>query len=81
MSRLLRHVVHFKIALRRNSESICNTIEKCEHRRNIDSLGNLRIGPSVIAQDLDIKRISFCSGLRGEEQQALLCPDSRPKHA
>jgi len=76
MSRLLRHLVRFKIALRRNSESICNAIEKCEHRCNIDSLGNLRIGPSVIAQVLDIfcgRAIRSLSHLCHVFQQRALC--------
>src|SRR5579863_613381 len=46
--------VHFKISLRRNTECIRHPIEKSEHGRDVDGLGNLRLGPSVIAQLLHV---------------------------
>src|SRR5579862_8775637 len=52
--RLLRHRVQFKIPLWRNSEGVRDAIEKCEHRRDIDSFGNLRIGPAVLTKRLHV---------------------------
>lgn len=41
------------------SKGICNTIEKCEQRGDIDGLGNLFIAPSFVAQGGNVFRRIF----------------------
>src|ERR1035438_4690921 len=51
---LLRQPVHFKIALRSDSEGIRNSIEEREHCGDIHSLSDLRLRPTMISQHLHI---------------------------
>ena len=46
--------IHFKIALRSNSEGIRDSIEKRKHRGYVYGLSDLRLCPAVIAQLLYI---------------------------
>ena len=50
----LRHRIHFEVSLGRDSKGICHAIEKREHRRDVNRLGDLRLGPTMIAQRLHI---------------------------
>src|SRR5262249_21172603 len=50
----LRHCIHLKIALRRDTKRIGYTIKECKHGGNIHSFGDLRLSPSMIAESLDI---------------------------
>src|ERR1035437_2505203 len=71
----LRHFVHFKVPLRRNSESICHTIEKGKHRRDVDGFCNLRLSPSMVVECLHIflrGAIGALSHLRHVVQQSAL---------
>jgi hypothetical protein len=52
----LGHLVHFQIALRGNAEGVCHAVKEGEHRRDVHSLGNLGLSPTVLAQDLHIFR-------------------------
>ena len=54
MALLLRHLIHFKIALRRDSEGVRNPIEEREHRGDVDGFGDLRLRPAMIPQLLHI---------------------------
>jgi hypothetical protein len=49
-------VVHFEIALRRNTEGVRYAIEKCKQRGDIYSFGNLGLAPTVMAEDLHVFR-------------------------
>ena len=51
---LLRQPVHFKIALRSDSEGIRYSIEEREHCGDIHSLSDLRLRPTMISQHLHI---------------------------
>ena len=53
---LFGHLVHLEIALRQNAEGVCHAIKEGEHRRDVDRLGNLGLGPTVLAQVLYIFR-------------------------
>ena len=55
-TRSLGHLVHFKVALRRNAESVCYAVKEGEHRRDVHRLGNLGLTPTVLTQDLYIFR-------------------------
>src|ERR1700740_3357629 len=50
----LRHLVQLKIMLRGHPKRISHAIEKRKHRRDVNGLGNLRLGPSVVAKRLHI---------------------------
>ena len=50
------HLVHLKIALRGNAEGVCYAVKEGEHRRDVHSLGNLGLTPTVLAQGLYIFR-------------------------
>ena len=54
--RLFRQRVRLQISLRRDPERICDTIKERKHRGNVNGLGNLRLGPAMIPQNLDIFR-------------------------
>ena len=49
-------MVHFEIALRRNTEGVRYAIEKCKQRGDIYSFGNLGLAPTVMAEDLHVFR-------------------------
>jgi hypothetical protein len=55
-TRSLGHLVHFKIALRRNAEGVCHAVKEGEHRRDVYRLGNLGLTPTVLAQRLYVFR-------------------------
>jgi|ERR1700678_289579 len=61
--RSLGHLVHFEIALGRNSESVRDPVEESKHGRDVDRFGNLRICPAVITQDLYVLRHGTVSRL------------------
>jgi hypothetical protein len=41
------HRIQFQIALRRDAECVCDAIKECEHCRDVYSLRNLRLSPSM----------------------------------
>jgi hypothetical protein len=55
-SRSLGHLVHFEIALRRNTEGIRHAIEKGKQCGDVYRFGNLGLAPTVLAQDLHVFR-------------------------
>jgi hypothetical protein len=48
--------VHLQIALRRNTEGVRHPIEEGEHGCDVNRFGDLRIRPTVLAQDFHIFR-------------------------
>jgi hypothetical protein len=52
----LGHLVHFEIALRRNTEGVRHAIEKGKQRGDVYRFGNLGLAPTVMAQDLHVFR-------------------------
>ena len=42
--------------MRGNAEGVCHTVKEGEHCRDVDRLGNLGLGPTLLAQDLYIFR-------------------------
>jgi hypothetical protein len=55
-TRSFGRLVHLKIALRGNAEGVCYAVKEGEHRRDVHSLGNLGLTPTVLAQGLYIFR-------------------------
>jgi hypothetical protein len=51
---LRRQFIRAQVILRRNAESIRNAIKKCEHRRDVNRLGDLILAPSGITQFLHV---------------------------
>jgi len=41
--------VHFKVTLGRDTKSICDSIEKGKHGRDVYSFGDLGFSPAVVA--------------------------------
>jgi len=58
---LLRQPVHFEVTLRSYPEGIRDSIEECEHRGDIDSLGYLRLRPAMISQ---LSHVLICGAIR-----------------
>jgi hypothetical protein len=58
------HRIEFQIALRRDAECVRDAIEECEHRRDVYSLRNLRLSPSVRPQFIYILCSRAIGGLR-----------------
>lgn len=54
MPLLLRQTVHLKITLRRNPESVGNSIEERKHGSDVHRLGDLRFRPTMIPKPLHI---------------------------
>jgi hypothetical protein len=50
------HLVHLEIALRRNAEGVGYAVEEGKHRRDVNRLRNLRLTPTMVAQDLYVLR-------------------------
>jgi hypothetical protein len=48
------HRIQFQIALRRDAECVRNAIKECEHCRDVYSLRNLRLSPSMCPQHVHI---------------------------
>ena len=61
---LWRHFVRAQIILRRNSESVCDAIKKCEHRSDVNRFGDLILAPPGIAQFLNVGVRGAGSALR-----------------
>ncbi len=51
-----RDCIHFEVTLRRDSECVCHAIEESKHGGDVDGLGDLRLGPAMIAKQLHV----FC---------------------
>ena len=60
---LFGHSVEFEISLRLDPEGVRDAIEECEHRRDVDGLGNLRLGPAVVAKGLHVFGCGAIGGL------------------
>jgi hypothetical protein len=58
-----RHSPHLKIILRWNAESVCDPIEKCEHRSDVNRLGDLVFFPAEISKLLNIISSGAISGI------------------
>ena len=77
----LGHLVHFQIALRRNTEGVRHAIEKGKQRGDVYRFGNLGLGPTVMAQDLHvfrggaIRRLGYLGDIF--EQRAMRVIESR----